>query len=66
MSSITRRELLAAAVLAAAARAAETQRVPLKIGHRAASMKMVGDFGVFRVARGIPGPGGVELHIAQG
>ena len=66
MSSITRRELLSAALLPAAARAAETQRIPPKIGHRAASMKMVGDFGVFRVARGIPGLLGVELQIAQG
>ena len=66
-SSTTRRELLAAAAaLAVPARGNDRQRVPLKIGHRAASMKMVGDFEVFRVARQIPGLDGVELQIARG
>ena len=41
-----------------------TQRVPLKIGHRAADMRMVGDFDVFRVARQIPELMGVELQVA--
>ncbi len=41
-------------------------RVPLKIGHRAASMKMVGDFEVFQAARQIPGLLGVELQVAAG
>jgi sugar phosphate isomerase/epimerase len=41
-----------------------TQRVPLKIGHRAASMRMVGDFDVFRLARQIPELMGVELQAA--
>lgn len=41
-------------------------QVPLKIGHRAASMRMVGDFDIFRVARQIPGLTGVELQVAAG
>jgi len=41
-----------------------TQRVPLKIGHRAANMHMVGDFDVFRLARQIPELMGVELQVA--
>ena len=45
---------------------ANEQRIPLKIGHRAASMKMVGDLGVFKVARQMAGLTGVELQIAQG
>src|SRR5918996_925293 len=40
--------------------------IPLKIAHRAASMKMVGDFGVFKLARQIPGLMGVELQVAAG
>ena len=42
------------------------QRLPLRIGHRAASMKMVGNFDVFKLARRIPGLDGVELQIAHG
>lgn len=44
----------------------DKQHIPLKIGHRAASMKMVGDLEVFKVARQIAGLTGVELQIAQG
>ncbi|MPY88257.1 MAG: TIM barrel protein [Luteitalea sp.] len=40
--------------------------IPLKIGHRAASMKMVGNLGVFKLARQIPGLSGVELQVAAG
>ncbi len=40
--------------------------LPLKIGHRAASMKMVGDFDVFRMARQMPGLMGVELQVTGG
>ncbi len=40
--------------------------VPLKIGHRAASMKMVGNFDVFKLARQMPGVIGVELQVASG
>lgn len=43
---------------------AEQVPVPLKIGHRAASMGMVGDPGVFRLASQIEGIDGVELQIA--
>ncbi len=42
------------------------EQVPLKIGHRAANMKMVGNFDVFKVARRIPGLLGVELQAAAG
>ena len=46
---------------------AETeQRIPLRIGHRAASMKMVGNFDIFKFARRIPGLMGVELQVASG
>ncbi len=54
------------------ARSAQTEpeggsvRVPLKIGHRAASMKMVGNFGVFKMANRIPGLMGLELQVAHG
>lgn len=44
----------------------EPQRLPLKIAHRAASMKMVGNFDVFKLARKIPGLFGVELQVAGG
>ncbi len=39
---------------------------PVKIGHRAAAMKMVGNFDVFRLASRIDGLMGVELQIASG
>jgi sugar phosphate isomerase/epimerase len=41
------------------------QRIPLKIGHRASNMKMIGDFKVFQVASQIPGITGVELQAGQ-
>lgn len=42
------------------------QAIPLKIGHRAANMKMVGNFEVFKLARQVPGLMGVELQVAAG
>ncbi len=42
------------------------EEIPLKIGHRAANMKMVGNFDVFKVARRISGLLGVELQAAAG
>ncbi len=68
---LTRRECWGSAAFGSVAQAlaaqhAGEQRVPVKIGHRAASMKMVGDFDVFRVASRIPGLSGVELQIAAG
>jgi sugar phosphate isomerase/epimerase len=42
------------------------QRVPLKIGIRAASMKMVGDLNVIKTAARIPGLSGVELQASSG
>jgi L-ribulose-5-phosphate 3-epimerase len=41
-------------------------RIPLKIGIRAASMQMVGDFDVIKTAAGIPGLRGVELQTTAG
>ena len=67
--SMTRRELAGSAALGvgvALAGAEEQQRVPLKVGHRAASMKMVGNFDVFKLARQIPGLLGVELQVTAG
>ncbi len=65
---MTRREVLVAALSGPAARGQREMgpRAPLKIGHRAANMQMVGDFGVFRFARRIPGLMGIELQVAQG
>ena len=39
---------------------------PLKFGHRASSLKMVGDFGVVRAAAEVRGLDGIELQTAQG
>ncbi len=39
---------------------------PLKFGHRASSLKMVGDFDVVRVAAQVRGLDGIELQTAQG
>jgi hypothetical protein len=39
---------------------AAAPRIPLKLGIRAASMRMVGDLGVIRAAAGMPGISGVE------
>lgn len=54
--------------LAAAARAcaAAGRRIPLKLGIRAASMKMVGNLDVLKTAAGIPGIMGVELQTTSG
>lgn len=46
--------------------AAAAQTVPLKIGIRAATMNMVGNFDVIRTAAGIPGLMGVELQVTAG
>jgi hypothetical protein len=77
--AITRRTMLkstSAGIIAAglAARSAlsatiamqTTQRVPLKLGIRAASMKMVGDLNVIKTAASIPGIMGVELQATAG
>ncbi len=61
---ISRREALA--IPAAAGVVAAQTLPPLKIGHRAASMKMVGNFDVFRLASRIDGLMGVELQITGG
>jgi len=58
----TRRSLLQAAAAALAAGATP----PIKIGHREASMKLVGDLRVFEVASRIPGLQGVELQVVSG
>jgi sugar phosphate isomerase/epimerase len=50
----------------AKAEPAASQRVPLKLGIRAASMQMVGDFDVIKTAAGIPGIMGVELQTTAG
>jgi sugar phosphate isomerase/epimerase len=42
------------------------QEIPLKIGHRAMNMKMVGNFDIFKYARQIQGLMGVELQVAAG
>ncbi len=41
-------------------------QVPLKLGIRAATMRMVGDITVLQTAAGIPGIQGVELQVAAG
>jgi len=46
--------------------AASAQRIPLKIGIRAASLQMVGDFEVIKTAASIPGILGVELQVSAG
>lgn len=70
-NSQTRRRFLQTSALAVvsagfcrAARAAES--APLKIGIRAASLRMAGTPEVFKVAAGIPGIGGVELQATAG
>ncbi|MBI5396042.1 MAG: sugar phosphate isomerase/epimerase [Verrucomicrobia bacterium] len=45
---------------------AAKQPLPLKIGIRAASMKMAGNFDVIRTAAGMPGIMGVELQVTAG
>lgn len=51
---------------AAAPATVSPRPVPLKLGIRAASMKMVGDFGVVPTAARIPGIRGVELQVTAG
>jgi len=71
-SALSRRGFLWSAGLGVGATAARVDgagpgvRVPLKIGHRAAHMNMVGNFDVFRLARRIPGLMGVELQVTAG
>lgn len=64
-TSLSRRELLAGGLTASLLQAADPE-IRLKIGHRASSMKMVGDFGIFRLASRIPGLQGIELQVAAG
>ncbi len=45
---------------------APSRQVPLKLGLRAASMRMVGDHAVLQTAAGIPGIRGVELQVTAG
>jgi sugar phosphate isomerase/epimerase len=46
--------------------AEKPERIPLKIGLRAASMKMNGRFDIFKVAREIHGLTAIELQVADG
>jgi sugar phosphate isomerase/epimerase len=52
--------------LAAAPTSAPAPQVPLKLGIRAATMKMVGDLSVIQTAAGMSGIRGVELQVAAG
>lgn len=54
------------ATFAGASEPAPEKQVPLKIGIRAATMRMVGDTSVLRTAAGIPGIRGVELQVTAG
>ncbi len=63
MSPVHRRTFLSALV---GAPVLSAQAPPLKFAHRAASMKMVGEFDVLRVASQVEGLDGVELQIAAG
>ena len=78
-SKVTRRRFVKAAALGtvaagfvrsigspAKADTAVSRRIPLKIGIRAASMQMVGDFDVIKTAASIPGIMGVELQVTGG
>jgi sugar phosphate isomerase/epimerase len=51
---------------AASPGSASQGRPPLKLGIRAASLRLVGDFEVIRTAAGIPGIRGVELQVTAG
>jgi sugar phosphate isomerase/epimerase len=51
---------------AATPAATPARQVPLKLGIRAATMRMVGDNGVIQTAAGIPGIRGVELQVTAG
>ena len=78
-SRVTRREFVKAATLgavsaglsrsiggAAFADSGSDKRSPLKIGIRAASLRMVGDLNVLATAASIPGIQGVELQTTSG
>jgi L-ribulose-5-phosphate 3-epimerase len=69
-TQLTRRSFLLTTgmgmVSAGLARAAAERAEPLKIGIRAASMKMAGTPDVFKVAATIPGIRGVELQMMAG
>ncbi|HSU54106.1 MAG TPA: sugar phosphate isomerase/epimerase family protein [Candidatus Dormibacteraeota bacterium] len=54
------------AAVAANAESKAAQQVPLKIGIRAATMKMVGDMNVVRTAAEMAGINGVELQVIGG
>ncbi len=60
-AGLTARSALSATIAVHAA-----QPVPLKLGIRAASMKMVGDLDVIKTAAGMPGIMGVELQTTAG
>lgn len=75
----TRRRFMQACAMAIAATTARPLRglgaqdapkaarqVPLKLGIRAATMRMVGDLSVLQTAAGIPGIRGVELQVTAG
>lgn len=49
-----------------AAVASRAGAAPVKIGHREASMKLVGDLRLFETASRIPGLNGVELQVVSG
>jgi len=79
MSAITRRGFVQSCAVALAAAGARplscfgaaaapttSPQVPLKLGIRAATMRMVGDTGVVQTAAGIPGIRGVELQVTAG
>ena len=55
---------LASPIAAASGRAA--QHIPVKIGIRATSLRMVGDLRVIQAAASIPGIHGVELQVTAG
>ncbi|MGH9325083.1 MAG: sugar phosphate isomerase/epimerase family protein [Terriglobia bacterium] len=74
-SRLSRRNFLAASAVLASAGAwasgpppgAETSApIPLKIGQRAVSMNMVGNFEIIKIAREVPGLMGIQLQITAG
>jgi sugar phosphate isomerase/epimerase len=52
--------------LAAAPEPPPARQLPLKLGIRAATMRMVGDYSVIQTAASIPGIRGVELQVTAG
>jgi L-ribulose-5-phosphate 3-epimerase len=76
-SDLSRRQFLSSCALGIAATTATPllgvtspspprRQVPLKLGIRAATMRMVGDETVLQTAAGIPGIRGVELQVTAG